>query len=72
MKRTLQGLGLEPERVKLVWASAAEGARFASEVATFVEQIRALGPLHWGENGGSGNEALPQEPNQPELQEVKA
>ncbi len=50
MKRTLQALGLEPERVRLVWASAAEGARFASEVGSFVEQIRTLGPLHWGRN----------------------
>ncbi|MBI5295569.1 MAG: hydrogenase iron-sulfur subunit [Chloroflexi bacterium] len=48
MKRTLVGLGLEPGRVKLIWASAAEGAKFASEINTFVEEIRALGPLHWG------------------------
>ena len=48
LRRVLQGLGVEPGRVKLVWASAAEGARFASEVAIFVEEIRALGPLHWG------------------------
>ena len=48
MRRTLVGLGLEPGRVKLVWASAAEGVKFASEIQTFVEEIRALGPLHWG------------------------
>jgi F420-non-reducing hydrogenase iron-sulfur subunit len=48
MQRTLAGLGLEPERVRLVWASAAEGAKFAAEVASFVDQIKALGPLHWG------------------------
>ena len=48
MRRTLQGLGLEPARVKLVWASAAEGTKFAHEVTSFVEEIRALGPLHWG------------------------
>jgi hypothetical protein len=48
MRRTLQGLGLEPARVKLVWASAAEGAKFAHEVTSFVEEIRELGPLHWG------------------------
>ena len=44
----LPGLGIEPERVKLVWASAAEGARFASETTLFVEEIRKLGPLNWG------------------------
>jgi hypothetical protein len=32
----------------LVWASAAEGARFASETSAFVEEIRKLGPLNWG------------------------
>jgi F420-non-reducing hydrogenase iron-sulfur subunit len=48
LRRVLQGLGIEPERVKLVWASAAEGARFASETTLFVEEIRRLGPLNWG------------------------
>ena len=41
-------MGIEPGRVKLVWASAAEGARFASETTLFVEEIRKLGPLNWG------------------------
>src|SRR5512147_178259 len=55
LKRVLKGLGIEPERVKLVWASAAEGARFASETTLFVEEIRKLGPLNWGktDNGQS-------------------
>jgi F420-non-reducing hydrogenase iron-sulfur subunit len=48
LKRVLKGMGVEPERVKLVWASAAEGARFASETTLFVEEIRKLGPLNWG------------------------
>jgi F420-non-reducing hydrogenase iron-sulfur subunit len=48
LKRVLTGLGIEPERVKLVWASAAEGSRFASETTAFVEEIRKLGPLNWG------------------------
>jgi len=54
MRRTLQGFGIEPNRIKLVWASAAEGAKFAHEVASFVEEIRALGALQWGQpQGGS-------------------
>ena len=48
LRRVLKGMGIEPERVKLVWASAAEGARFASETTLFVEEIRKLGPLNWG------------------------
>ena len=47
MRRTLAGLGVEPERVKLVWASAAEGVRLANEIAILVEEVRALGPLNW-------------------------
>ncbi len=48
LKRVLTGMGIEPERVKLVWASAAEGAKFAAETTLFVEEIRKLGPLNWG------------------------
>jgi F420-non-reducing hydrogenase iron-sulfur subunit len=47
MKRTLAGMGIEPGRVKLVWASAAEGVRLANEIAILVEEVRALGPLNW-------------------------
>jgi len=47
LKRTLAQMGIEPERVKLVWASAAEGVRLAAEINTLVEEIRALGPLNW-------------------------
>jgi F420-non-reducing hydrogenase iron-sulfur subunit len=51
LRRVLKGMGIEPERIKLVWASAAEGARFASETTLFVEEIRKLGPLNWGKAG---------------------
>jgi F420-non-reducing hydrogenase iron-sulfur subunit len=47
LRRTLVQLGLEPERVQLVWASAAEGARLAEHFRRIVEEIRALGPLDW-------------------------
>jgi F420-non-reducing hydrogenase iron-sulfur subunit len=47
LKRTLTEMGIEPGRVKLVWASAAEGVRLASEIAKLTEEIRALGPLNW-------------------------
>jgi F420-non-reducing hydrogenase iron-sulfur subunit len=47
MRRTLAGMGVEPERVKLVWASAAEGVRLAHEIAVLVEEVRGLGPLNW-------------------------
>jgi F420-non-reducing hydrogenase iron-sulfur subunit len=47
LQRTIEQFGIEPGRVKLVWASAAEGVRFAEETAKMVEEIRKLGPLNW-------------------------
>ena len=47
LRRTLEQFGIEPGRLRLTWASAGEGAIFAQEVTTFVEQVRALGPLDW-------------------------
>jgi F420-non-reducing hydrogenase iron-sulfur subunit len=47
LRRTLVQMGVEPGRVKLVWASAAEGVHLAHEIAKLTEEIRALGPLNW-------------------------
>jgi F420-non-reducing hydrogenase iron-sulfur subunit len=52
MQRVLTQMGIEPGRLKLLWASAAEGAIFAREINAFVEQVRALGPLNWNKDGG--------------------
>jgi F420-non-reducing hydrogenase iron-sulfur subunit len=51
LRKTLIQMGLEPGRLKLLWASAAEGAIFTAEVNKFVEQVRALGPLQWPTSG---------------------
>ena len=47
LRRTLAGFGIEPERIKLVWASAAEGAKLAQEINQFVDEVRRIGPLNW-------------------------
>jgi len=47
LQRTIAGLGIEPERVRLVWASAAEGVQLAKAIEAMVEDIRAMGPLNW-------------------------
>ncbi len=47
LRRVLTQMGIEPERIKLVWASAAEGVKLAGEINAFVDDVRALGPLHW-------------------------
>ncbi len=44
-------LGLEDNRVRLVWASAAEGQQLADAIDQFVDDVRALGPLGWPELG---------------------
>ena len=43
-------LGIEKERLRLEWISAAEGARFARLMTEFTEQIRALGPSRLGDS----------------------
>lgn len=55
LRKTLGGLGIEPQRVKLVWASAAEGAKLTQEITSFVEEIRGLGPLHWPQWDANGH-----------------
>jgi F420-non-reducing hydrogenase iron-sulfur subunit len=50
IQQTLKQLGVEENRFRLVWASAAEGQQLAEAVDRFVEDVRALGPLNWSDN----------------------
>ena len=45
LKRLLADLGVEQQRVRLEWISAAEGEKVKTVINDMVEQIRALGPL---------------------------
>ena len=45
LQRLLSYVGIEPERLRLEWASAAEGDKVARTIAEFTETIRKLGPL---------------------------
>ena len=47
LRHTLTALGIEPERFRLVWASAAEGQQLARAIDLMVADVRALGPLNW-------------------------
>jgi F420-non-reducing hydrogenase iron-sulfur subunit len=60
LKRTLQQFGLEDERVRLEWASAAEGPKFTAVVTEMTEEIRRLGPLRWRERIGGDFAGLPE------------
>jgi F420-non-reducing hydrogenase iron-sulfur subunit len=50
VKHTLKAMGVEDNRVRLVWASAAEGQQLAEAIDKFVDDVRALGPMRWGAN----------------------
>jgi F420-non-reducing hydrogenase iron-sulfur subunit len=50
LRHTLRALGLPDERLRLQWASAAEGAHLAAAIRKMVDEVRALGPLHWAGN----------------------
>jgi F420-non-reducing hydrogenase iron-sulfur subunit len=45
LKRVLQQMGIEGDRFRLEWISAAEGDRVRSAINDMVEKVRALGPL---------------------------
>ncbi len=44
VKKLLEAIGLEPERVEMYNLSAAQGARFAEIAREFTERIHQLGP----------------------------
>ena len=44
VKQELINIGMEPERVAMVYMSAGQGARFAQLASEFTEKIRGLGP----------------------------
>lgn len=45
IKKFLEYVGIEPERVQFSWVSAAEGVRFAQIIEKVTEDIRKIGPL---------------------------
>ena len=48
-KKVLADLGIDPERLRLEWISAAEGQKFVKTMNAFTDEIRALGPLNLAE-----------------------
>jgi coenzyme F420-reducing hydrogenase delta subunit len=47
LKSLLPQLGIESQRVRLEWVSAAEGQRFAQVVTDFIGEVKKLGPNPW-------------------------
>jgi F420-non-reducing hydrogenase iron-sulfur subunit len=44
LKELMEFVGLEPQRFKMSWVSAAEGAKFTEIIGNFVEELKPLGP----------------------------
>ncbi|MBN1265993.1 MAG: hydrogenase iron-sulfur subunit [Anaerolineales bacterium] len=49
LKHTLRAFGIEDHRLRLQWASAAEGVLLAKAIDEMIEQVRSLGPLNWSQ-----------------------
>ena len=45
IQEILESVGINPERYRLEWVSAAEGKRFSQVVTEFVGKVKKLGPL---------------------------
>jgi F420-non-reducing hydrogenase iron-sulfur subunit len=46
----LERMDMEADRLRLVWASAAEGQHLAESIDQFVADVRKMGPLNWPAN----------------------
>ena len=44
VKKLMEQLGIEPERLRLEWISAAEGDKFAKTIREMTENLKKLGP----------------------------
>jgi hypothetical protein len=49
-RQALADAGVNPDRMSLEWASAAEGPRFVELITSYVNRIKGLGALGEGEN----------------------
>ena len=58
LQHTLKAMGVEEERVQLVWASAAEGQQLAEAIDKLVADIKELGPLGWSRNWDENGERI--------------
>jgi coenzyme F420-reducing hydrogenase delta subunit len=45
LKRLLEYVGIEPERVHMTWVSAAEGQKFADVITEVTEHVKRVGPM---------------------------
>jgi coenzyme F420-reducing hydrogenase delta subunit len=48
LKKMLEDMDIEPERLHLEWISAAEGEKLVHVMSDFVDEVKGLGPLELG------------------------
>lgn len=53
LKRLLAHVGVESERLRLEWVSAAEGQRFAQVITEFISEVKTLGPSPLRDTAGA-------------------
>ncbi len=46
LKKLLEFIGIEPERVHMAWVSAAEGQKFADVIKEVTDHVKKIGPQH--------------------------
>jgi F420-non-reducing hydrogenase iron-sulfur subunit len=51
LKSLLEYAGISAKRLRIEWVSASEGTRFAKIVEEMTEDLKALGPIKFKENG---------------------
>ena len=44
VKELIEYIGLEPQRFKMAWVSAAEGKKYTQIIQDFVQELKPLGP----------------------------
>lgn len=44
VKKILEFIGLEPQRLQMSWISAAEGSKYTETIKDFVQELKPLGP----------------------------
>ena len=45
LRGVLEKIGINPERVKIIWCAASEGEIFARQIKRFVDELKAMGPI---------------------------
>ena len=48
VEKMLNLVGIDKERIRLEWVSAAESPKFASVVTEMINHVKTLGPVHCG------------------------